>query len=234
MILPSLPAPLRTTERFSFIDLGRRDYASTWDLQKILLAQRQKDEIGDTILFVEHDPVYTMGRRIYREDFLVPFDDSSGMLGGVPIFQIERGGRVTYHGPGQLVIYPIIRLQVREQRLHPLMRGFEEIVLSVLKSFGVEGKRRKGITGVFTKDGKIGSLGIAIKRWVTFHGISLNLDADLSYFQKIHACGFPDIQPVNLSSYLSSPPTRTRVIDEFARQWPILWPALFPDPPKKK
>ncbi|MFH0795282.1 MAG: lipoyl(octanoyl) transferase LipB [bacterium] len=227
MPLPSLPSPLHATERFAFVDLGRQDYATTWNLQKSLLAQRQKDEARDTVLFVEHDPVYTLGRRIHREDFLVPFDESKGLLGGVPVFQIERGGRITYHGPGQLVIYPVICLQMREQRLYPLMRGLEEIVLAVLKSFGVEGHRRPGITGVFTKDGKIASFGIAIKRWVTFHGISLNLDADLSYFQKIHPCGLTDVQAVNLSSYLPSPPSRRQVMDEFIRQWLALWPTLF-------
>jgi len=172
------------------VDLGVEPYRDTWKRQLDLVDQRKTGDGVDTIFFVEHPHVITLGRsRAARANVLTP--------GDVDVVDIERGGDVTYHGPGQLVAYPILRLEEDERDLHKFLRNLEEAMIRTLASFHIEAGRVPGATGVwvgraqegaFTR--KIASIGIACRRWVTFHGLALNVAPDLSYFARINPCGF--------------------------------------------
>ncbi len=165
------------------LDLGTREYGEVWALQRDLVAARQRDEIADTLLLVEHPHVITAGRSAHRENLLA--------VGDVPLFEIERGGDVTYHGPGQLVGYPIFLLRPEERDLHRYLRNLEEALIRALGQFGLAGDRKPGWTGVWTAGGarKLASIGVAVKRWVTMHGFALNVSTDLSRFAAINPCG---------------------------------------------
>ena len=165
------------------IDLGTRDYADVWSMQLALVKQRQQGEIPDTLLFVEHPHVITAGRSAKRDNLLD--------LGDTPLFEIERGGDVTYHGPGQLVGYPIFLLREDEHDLHLYLRNLEESLIRALAGFGLEGTRKPGWTGVWNAaaERKLASIGVAVKRWVTLHGFALNVATDLGRFAAINPCG---------------------------------------------
>jgi lipoyl(octanoyl) transferase len=165
------------------LDLGRLDYAAAYERQLALVAERQRGEGLDTLILVEHPHVITLGRtRGARANVLA--------AGDVPVVEIERGGDATYHGPGQLVAYPIVRLDDEERDLHRFLRALEEGMIRALAELGVTAGRRPGATGVWVGDRKIASIGIACRRWVTFHGVALNVSTDLSYFTRINPCGF--------------------------------------------
>ncbi len=165
-------------------DLGfSRDYRYVWDLQKRLVEKRISREIPDTLILVEHDHVLTMGRSAHAENVLVQ---------GLPQYEIERGGDVTYHGPGQLVAYPIVSLTERSLGVRQYIELSEAVISDALLQFGLESIGKLGqLTGVWV-DGrrKIASIGVATSHWVTYHGFALNVNTDLSYFQKIKPCGF--------------------------------------------
>jgi lipoate-protein ligase B len=165
------------------LDLGRREYGEVWELQRELVGKRQRDEIPDTLVLVEHPHVITLGRGTHKENVLAP--------GDTPIFEIERGGDVTYHGPGQLVGYPIFLLRQPERDLHLYLRNLEESLIRTVGRFGIAGERKDGWTGVWTAGGarKLASIGVAVKRWVTLHGFALNVATDLARFAAINPCG---------------------------------------------
>jgi lipoate-protein ligase B len=182
------------------MDLGTRAFEEVWKLQLELVAARQRDEIPDTLVLVEHPHVITLGRGARRENLLRPED--------VPVFAIERGGDVTYHGPGQLVGYPILLLRQHERDLHRYMRNLEEMLIRAVGELGVTGGRRAGWTGVWTTDPeqrKLASLGVAVKRWVTLHGFALNVATDLSRFAAINPCGLDAAVMTSLSVVLGRP-----------------------------
>jgi lipoate-protein ligase B len=181
------------------LDLGTREFGEVWALQKELVAQRQRDEIPDTLVFVEHPHVITLGRGTHKENVLAP--------GDVPIFEIERGGDVTYHGPGQLVGYPIFLLREPERDLHVYLRNLEETLIRAAARFGISGGRKDGWTGLWTADGarKLASIGVAVKRWVTLHGFALNVSTDLSRFATINPCGLEATIMGSMESVLARP-----------------------------
>jgi lipoyl(octanoyl) transferase len=169
------------------VDLGTASYRDVWARQLELVEQRKNDEVPDTLIVVEHPHVFTLGRR--RE--------SRGNVlaaGDVEVIEIERGGDVTYHGPGQLVAYPIVLLRDGERDLHKFLRNLEEAVIRTCARFDVVADREVGKTGVWTGDDddrkKLCSMGIACRKWVTFHGLALNVTTDLAYFARINPCGF--------------------------------------------
>lgn len=169
------------------IDLGMRDYLEVWNLQKRLVELRADDQIPDVLLYVEHPHVITLGRKSdASKDFVV--------RGRVPVYEIERGGEATYHGPGQLVGYPIFKLQEHERDLHKFLRNQEEALIRAIAPYGLEGGRNPGYTGVWCGEKKLASIGVAVRRWVTYHGFGLNVSTDLSYFSLINPCGLkPDV-----------------------------------------
>jgi lipoate-protein ligase B len=178
------------------IDLGVAEYRSTWDRQLAIVAERQRGACIDTLLLVEHPHVITLGRsRAAQANVLAP--------GDVPVIEIERGGDVTYHGPGQLVAYPIVSLGDGERDLHRFLRNLEEAIIRTASDLGVAGAIRKpGATGVWVGDRKLASIGIACRRWITFHGLALNVSTDLAYFARINPCGFDASVMTSLSALL--------------------------------
>jgi lipoate-protein ligase B len=181
-------------------DLGRMPYRLAWTLQKELVEARLAGRARDTLLLVEHDPVVTLGRgtrgeflaggaRVQREGDTEFVELPGGAR--AEVIEVERGGQATYHGPGQLVAYPIVKLRDDRHDLHAWMRALEQAVIDTLEPLGLRAGRREGATGVWI-DGerKICSIGVAASRWVTYHGLALNVETDLSSFTAIQPCGF--------------------------------------------
>jgi lipoyl(octanoyl) transferase len=156
-------------------------------MQRDLVAARQAGAISDTLILVEHPEVITLGRSAKPGNVLD--------AGGVPVVSVERGGDVTLHGPGQLVAYPIFHLREDERDLHRYLRNLEDAVMRTLADFGIAGTRQPGKTGVWTAQApaplKLASIGVAVRKWVTLHGLALNVHTDLARFAAIHPCGFP-------------------------------------------
>tara|TARA_R110002096_G_scaffold16898_1_gene57617 strand:+ start:61938 stop:62570 length:633 start_codon:yes stop_codon:yes gene_type:complete len=165
------------------VDWGVLDYEESLARQRDLVRKRQDDECGDMLIAVEHPHVFTIGRR--REAL-----GNVLAAGDVPVIEIERGGDVTYHGPGQLVMYAICKLDEDEQDLHVFLRNLEQGIINALAHYGLEAGREEGKTGVWLGGRKLASMGIACRQWVTFHGLGLNVNTDLSYFGRINPCGF--------------------------------------------
>ncbi len=178
-------------------DLGRVPYGEALELQRALADDRINGRIPDTLLLLEHPPVITLGRGT-RESSL-PIDPEALRLRGVEVFEIERGGDVTYHGPGQLVGYPIIDLQQHKPDLHWYLRRLEQVLIDALAGLGIAAERRDKYTGVWTSGRKIASIGIHVRQWVTWHGFALNVTTDLSPFSLIVPCGIPDVEMTSVA-----------------------------------
>lgn len=165
------------------LDRGRESYQVTWELQKDLVRKRAEGETEvDALILVEHDHVITLGRKTTPDNFK-PQD--------IPVFQVERGGDATYHGPGQLVGYPLIRLAT--PNVQRFVRDLEEVLIQSTRRFGVGAVRVEGHPGVWVGGRKVASIGVAVTNWVTYHGFALNVNTDLSYFGLIRPCGLdPD------------------------------------------
>jgi lipoyl(octanoyl) transferase len=179
------------------VELGRRGYASTLALQEETHAARVRGEIPDTLFLVEHDPVITLGRAAKQEHVLASTDQLSAL--GIELHDIGRGGDVTYHGPGQLVVYPILDLRPDRCDVRRYVRSLEQVMLQVAESFGLAAQRIEGKTGAFCDQRKFGALGVRISRWVTMHGIAMNISTDLDAFSLIVPCGLRDTQVTSLS-----------------------------------
>jgi lipoate-protein ligase B len=185
VLQPHLPQePERQQTRgFLLEDLALRDYDEVYQLQQELVLRLKHSDSLDRLVFVEHPDVYTLGRRSSQQETDQAF----------PAVAVERGGQVTFHNPGQLVAYPILKLQEKERDLHKYLRRLEQVLIDVLADFSIEAERRPGATGVWIsgKEKKIASIGVAVSSWVTYHGTALNVQNDLSGFAKIRPCGFP-------------------------------------------
>ena len=168
--------------RLLYKDLGSRDYLSALALQEKLVECKQREASPDILLFVEHPHVYTLGRGGNASNVLAPQD--------VPVYRTGRGGDVTYHGPGQLVVYPIIDLRSKLRKdVHRYLRNLEMAAIRTLEDFGLEGTHRPPFTGIWIGDRKIAAIGVAVRRGITFHGLALNVNTNLSYFDRIVPCG---------------------------------------------
>ena len=189
-------------------DLGRMSYSAAFELQRSLVEKRKRGEIADQLLFVEHPHVVTMGRNGHESNVLA----SPELLEreGIEFHQTDRGGDVTYHGPGQIVGYPIFDLREWKRDVVAYVRGIEQVLIDALGSFGIFAYRDSGATGVWTDHGKVAAIGVHISRWVTSHGFALNLDTDLNYFRYIVPCGLT--KPVTSMRALSCAATRSEVI----------------------
>ena len=163
------------------------DYASALQLQKEKVAQRKAGAIPDTLLFLEHPHVYTLGRNALPENILVSEDWLASR--GAQVFRTDRGGDVTYHGPGQLVGYPILDLTQHRRDISWYMRSLEEVFIRTAQDFGIEAARSAGAAGVWVGNDKLVAMGVHLSRWVTSHGFALNVNTDLSYFESIVPCG---------------------------------------------
>jgi lipoate-protein ligase B len=167
--------------------LGTVDYESALALQDALVAARRDDLIGDTLLLLEHPHVFTLGRGADARYLLEARP-------GVPVFRVSRGGQVTYHGPGQLVGYPILKLDGHDRDIHLYLRRLEQTMIDALAKLGIAAARRTGLTGVWVDERKIGSIGVGLRRWITLHGLALNVCTDLGYFGVIVPCGIAGVE----------------------------------------
>ncbi|MDV3278511.1 MAG: lipoyl(octanoyl) transferase LipB [Nitrososphaerales archaeon] len=162
----------------SLLDLGTVEYGKAWELQKVLVERRARDEVPDTLILLEHPHVVTLGRKTSPAN-LNPQ--------GVPVFTVERGGDATYHGPGQLVGYPIVKLHDHDVRRH--VKVIEKALIASVGRFGIEAGLEEGHPGVWVAGRKLASIGVAVTNWVTYHGFALNVNTDMSYFNLIRPCG---------------------------------------------
>ncbi len=166
---------------------GITPYADAWALQKVLVAARQRNVISDGLILLEHEPVFTVGRSTRAEHLILPKEVL--LQQGFGVYEIERGGSITYHGPGQLVGYPILDLHAYNEDIVQYMRSLEETLLRTLEDFGIEAQRVRGYPGAWVGGEKIAAVGVAVKRKVTMHGFALNVSPDLGHFAFINPCG---------------------------------------------
>ena len=176
----------------SIVDLGRANYTPVHRLQQALVAARRAGDVDDVLLLVEHEPVITLGRSDDGQSLMLSREALAQR--GVEVVECERGGKATYHGPGQLVGYPVIDLRRGDIDLHRYLRLLEEVLISALGKLGIQAQRRAGMTGVWAGEGKIASIGVAVRGWVTFHGFALNITCDLRPFQWFVPCGLTGIE----------------------------------------
>lgn len=174
----------------SVVDWGRTHYADAFECQKELVNERRNGATADTLVFTEHNPVYTLGLRKGAEKHLI-WNKALCTQKGIAVYRSNRGGDITYHGPGQIVGYPIISLQERRD-LHAYLRDLEAVVISTLAHFHLKSDRRKGKTGIWLGERKICAIGVAVRSWVTYHGFALNVSPDMSHFNGIVPCGITD------------------------------------------
>lgn len=180
--------------------LGRIDYSTAHDLQKRLVQARIQNLIPDTLLLLEHNPVITLGRSARPEHLLHDRDVLQAQ--GIQVFDIGRGGDVTYHGPGQLVAYPIIDLKPNQRDVRKYVWCLEEVIIRIAASFGLNAVRIQGLNGGWIGDRKIGAIGVRITKWVTMHGFSFNVTTDLNAFETIVPCGIPNKEVTSLEREL--------------------------------
>jgi lipoate-protein ligase B len=205
-------SPASLAASLSVARLGLVDYAVALELQNAAVAARLRDAIGDTLILLEHPHVFTLGRGADASYIInAPAD--------VPIYRVSRGGQVTYHGPGQLIGYPIVKLTGARRDVSRYLRKLEQTLIGALREFGIEADRRDGMTGVWAGPRKIGSIGVGIRRWVTLHGFALNVATDLGYFDAIVPCGIEGCRMTSIAALGHPQVTVADFADVFERSF---------------
>ncbi|MCD6135217.1 lipoyl(octanoyl) transferase LipB [Candidatus Bipolaricaulota bacterium] len=197
-------------KRVIHLPLGRADYARTYALQQQLQRMRQDGEIGDVVITVEHNPVFTIGRSGSRTNIRV--SEQERERSGIPVYEIDRGGDITYHGPGQLVCYPIIDLRGYRRDIKWYIASLEQGMIDLCADLGVAAKRRAGYPGVWVGERKIASIGVSVRHWVTMHGLAFNVDVNREHFAMIDPCGLP-IEMASLVDLVSDDLSMGRVTE---------------------
>ena len=189
-----------TYRKLDSCDLGLIDYKQAWDLQKEVFNLRLKGGTDDTLFLLEHPHTYTLGKVAEKENLI----SSEAQLKelGVSVYDIDRGGDITYHGPGQIVGYPIINLSNWKEDTHEYLRGLEEVIMLTCSEYGLKTERNSKYTGVWLANRKIAAIGVKISRWITMHGFAFNVNTDLSYFGGIIPCGIRDKDVTSLKREL--------------------------------
>ncbi|TMQ65978.1 MAG: lipoyl(octanoyl) transferase LipB [Candidatus Eisenbacteria bacterium] len=212
-----MPAPIPV------YDLGRVPYREALAFQRRAVEMRSRDEAPDVLYIVEHDPVVTVGRSGHPENLRAGQDELRRR--GVDLVSVERGGDVTYHGPGQIVGYPIVSLAGLPggRDLHRYLRDLEQALIDCLGAFGLPAARNPSYTGVWVGEKKVAAIGVAVRHWVAFHGFALNVDPDLSHFDLIHPCGIRHLGVASMASLLGHAPPREAVLAQLARAFSRVW-----------
>ena len=214
----TIPAPVDTLPQAHapvVRRLGTVPYREAWDLQRRLVTDRAAGVVGDTLLLLVHPPVVTMGRGGHAEHLVA--SAASLAARGIEFVETDRGGDVTFHGPGQIVGYPIVDLAIRGRDLHRYLRDIEEMLIRALAGLGIEADRARGLTGVWAGDAKVAAIGIRVSHWIAHHGFALNVDTDLSYFDLIVPCGIRDKRVTSVRELLGRPIERPAVEDALER-----------------
>jgi lipoate-protein ligase B len=210
-----MPELVTTAAACELRDLGSMRYADAFALQQKFVERRKRGEIPDQLLIVEHPHVITMGRNSHDENLLC----APELLdrAGIDFERTDRGGDVTYHGPGQIVGYPIVDLREWKRDVMAYVRALERVLIDALAEFGIPAGREAGATGVWTAEGKVAAIGVHISRWVTSHGFALNVETDLNYFRYIVPCGLT--RPVTSMQALGCQANRDEVVAAIARSF---------------
>jgi lipoyl(octanoyl) transferase len=204
--------------------LGTVDYQAALDLQKQLVEERKAGLVPDQLLLLEHPPVITLGARNHNSRANVLHTPESLALKGVALFETGRGGDVTYHGPGQLVGYPILELPPGRRDVHRYVRDLEDVLIQAVSEFGIAAARIPGLTGIWVGDDKLAAIGVRISRWVTSHGFALNVSTDLSRFELIVPCGIAGKGVTSMERLLGRPVPMAEVADAVAGRFQRVFP----------
>ncbi|MAZ68609.1 MAG: lipoyl(octanoyl) transferase [Candidatus Marinimicrobia bacterium] len=184
-------------DEINFYYLGKVEYSSAWNLQKKIHDLVKSDELGDIVLFLEHNHVYTLGKNADSNYILDRYQDK------IDIIQTDRGGQVTYHGPGQLIGYPIINLNKYRKSVSWYMRTLEKIIIKTLEKYAINATTKENLTGVWVNDEKICAMGVRLSKWVTMHGFALNLNPDMKYYDGMIPCGIQEYGITSLFEFLN-------------------------------
>jgi lipoyl(octanoyl) transferase len=206
-----------TYRKCEIVDLGLVSYKETWDLQKDTLQRRLKGELPDTFYLLEHPHTYTLGKTADGKNLL--FNKSELEKKGITVFEIDRGGDITYHGPGQIVGYPIINLKEWKLDTHLYLRSLEEVLIRTCNDYGLDAGRAEGLTGVWIDNRKIAAIGIKISRWITMHGFAFNVNTNLDLFQGIIPCGITDKKVTSLKEELGNEHSLTEVHEKILKHF---------------
>jgi len=197
--------------------LGKIDYGEAYDIQNKLWSQKMNGWAEDALLMLSHPPTFTVGKSGKLENLLLTKEELARE--GISLFFIDRGGDITYHGPGQLVVYPIIDLKNWEKDIHRYIHCLEEVVIRTLASLSIEAQRDENHVGVWVGDEKIAAIGVRIKKWITMHGLALNVNPDLEHFSYINPCGILDKGVTSITRLLSREVPMESVVRELVKQF---------------
>ena len=216
-------------KRVTCLKLGHADYGRAYALQRELHRMRCQKEINDVVITVEHNPVFTIGRSGSRTNIRV--SEQERKRAGIPVYEVERGGDITYHGPGQLVCYPIIDLRDYGRDIKRYIATLEQAMIDLCADYKVEATRRAGYPGVWVGERKIASIGVSVRHWVTQHGLAFNVDVNKEHFAMINPCGLP-IEMVSLSDLTEEGVTMESVTEGLLGHMQALfsWDILEQDP----
>lgn len=201
------------------IDLGLTDYEECYRTQREMAARRRLGEIEDTLILAEHNSVFTIGRMGAGKNLLVDTDYLQQR--GIKVLNVDRGGDITFHGPGQLLIYPIIELKDKWRDLHKYMRSLEDVAIKFLERYSLQPGRMPALTGVWVSGKKVVSIGIGVTNWVTYHGLSVNIKPDLGFFDMIYPCGLRGVKMASLESLtgkdISMDEAKSNILSDFEK-----------------
>jgi lipoate-protein ligase B len=198
----------------ALVDLGQMDYAQAWALQQQTAEAIRRESAAEVVYLVEHPPVYTIGRAAKGQQKNLLWDADRRSREGIQLYEVDRGGDITYHGPGQLVVYPILDLNRHERRdLHRYLRDLEEVVIRTLADFQIVAERFAPNTGVWVGDEKIAAIGVKASHWITQHGLALNVNPHMEHFSGIIPCGIADHGVTSMARVLGGPPNFSSVRD---------------------
>jgi len=202
-------------QKLDVIKYGIINYEKAYKFQLKLLEKRYQNKINDTLLLVEHPPVLTIGTSGTRDNVIV--NNNFLKEKGIEVFETRRGGDITYHGPGQIVGYPILNLKEHKKDLHWLLRSYEEVFIRLLKEYNIQADRIKGLTGVWVGNKKITAIGVGVRHWITYHGFAFNIDPKLEHFSYIIPCGIKDKEVTSLKKELGSEIKKEEVIEKIIK-----------------
>tara|TARA_B100001175_G_scaffold186208_1_gene158095 strand:- start:290 stop:991 length:702 start_codon:yes stop_codon:yes gene_type:complete len=194
-----------SSNNINYINLGRRSYLSCWKLQKELHELIKSNDIPSTVLFLEHENVYTLGKNADKNYLLNTYPE-------IDVVETDRGGQITYHGPGQLVGYPIINLNNYQKSITWFIESIEQIIINTLKDLNIKSSRKQGLPGVWVDDEKICAMGVRIAQWVTMHGFALNVNPNMKYFDGMIPCGILDYGVTSISNNINKSPNFNDII----------------------
>lgn len=207
----------KETRKLVYCDLGLIDFKEAWDLQKSVHQLRVENKIDDVLFLLEHPHTYTFGKTADKKNLVG--DEKFLSENKISVYDIDRGGDITYHGPGQIVGYPIINLTSWKQDTHKYLRAIEEVIIKVCDEYGLKGSRVEKYTGVWIEDRKICAIGIKVSRWITMHGFAFNVNTDLKLFNGIVPCGITDKDVTSLNRELKTEIRLSEVKDKIIHQF---------------